>query len=78
LSPEIVDEYARVAKILADGYPGFEINPILPLILTNSDIIQAPALPFPVWEDPDDDKFLPFIAHSSVLELLRGHRAIRT
>ncbi|HSW58936.1 MAG TPA: putative toxin-antitoxin system toxin component, PIN family [Dehalococcoidales bacterium] len=43
LSPEIVDEYARVAKILSDEYPGIEISSILTIILTNCKIIQAPA-----------------------------------
>jgi putative PIN family toxin of toxin-antitoxin system len=58
LTSEIIDEYIRVAKLLAAGFPGIEINPILTLIITHSDIIQASPLSHQVCEDPDDDKFL--------------------
>ncbi len=58
LSSEIADEYVKVVKILANDFPGIEINSILTLILTNSEIIQAPSLPHQVCKDPDDDKFL--------------------
>jgi len=58
LSSEIADEYVKVANILATDYPGIEINSILTLILTNSEIIQALAMPHQVCEDLDDDKFL--------------------
>lgn len=58
LTPEIIDEYVRVARILAEEFSGIEINPILTLLIANSDLVQS--LPFPnqVCEDPDDDKFL--------------------
>lgn len=55
---EIADEYVKVARILTNDYPGIEINSILTLILTNSEIIQAPIFSHQVCEDPDDDKFL--------------------
>lgn len=58
LSSEIIDEYIRVSKTLADRYSGIEISPILTLIVTHSDTIQATSLPHQVCEDPDDDKFL--------------------
>jgi uncharacterized protein len=58
LSSEIADEYIKVAKILANDFPGIEIHSILTLILTNSEVIQAPAMPHQVCEDRDDDKFL--------------------
>jgi uncharacterized protein len=58
LTPEIVDEYVRVAGIIAEGFPGIEINSILSLIIANSDIVQPPSLPHQICEDPDDDKFL--------------------
>jgi predicted nucleic acid-binding protein len=34
------------------------IDSVLTLILTNSEIIQTPAIPYQVCEDPEDDKFL--------------------
>jgi len=58
LSSEIIDEYIRVSKILADRFSDVQISPILTLIVTHSEIIQTPPLPHQVCEDPDDDKFL--------------------
>ena len=58
LSPEIVDEYVRVVRILADDFPDIEISSILTLILTNSELVQVSPFPVQVCEDQDDDKFL--------------------
>lgn len=58
LSPEIIDEYVRVSKTLADEYPGVEIGAILTLVMAHSKTIQSPSLAHQVCEDPDDDKFL--------------------
>lgn len=58
LSSDIADEYIKVTKILANDFPSIDINHVLTLILTNSEIIQAPAMPRQVCEDISDDKFL--------------------
>lgn len=74
LTPEIIDEYVRVARILADGFSGIEINPILTLIIANSDIVQP--LPFlhQVCEDPDDDKFLACALASESSTIVSGDK----
>ena len=86
LSSEIIDEYIRVSKILADGFSGVEISPILTLIVTHSDIIQVPSLSHQVCEDPDDDEFLAcalgseskiIISGDKHLLKLSGYRGIR-
>ena len=74
LSSEIADEYVKVAKILANDFPGIEINSILTLILTNSEIIQAPAIPHQVCEDPDDDKFLACALASGCKVIISGDK----
>jgi putative PIN family toxin of toxin-antitoxin system len=74
LSSEIADEYVKVAMILANDYPGIEINSILTLILTNSEIIQAPAIPHQVCEDPDDDKFLACALASECKVIISGDK----
>jgi uncharacterized protein len=74
LSPDIADEYIRVARILADDFPGIEINSILTLILTNSEIIQAPAMPHQVCEDLDDDKFLACALAGGCLLIISGDK----
>jgi uncharacterized protein len=58
LSPEIVDEYVREIRILADDFPDIEISSILTLIWANSELVQVSPLPVQVCEDQDDDKFL--------------------
>jgi uncharacterized protein len=74
LSSEIAEEYVKVAKILANDFPGIEINSILTLILTNSEIIQAHALPHQVCEDPDDDKFLACTLASECKVIISGDK----
>ncbi len=58
ISVEILEEYLNVAERLAIRYPGVEYEGILGLIVQNAQLVQAPNLPEPVCEDPDDDKFL--------------------
>jgi putative PIN family toxin of toxin-antitoxin system len=58
VSPEILDEYQRVGEILAEDHPGIDIRPFLAYVVRNAEIYSAPALPEPVCEDPDDDKFI--------------------
>ena len=72
LSSEIADEYVKVARILANDFPGIAINSILTLVLTNSEIIQAPAIPHQVCEDPDD-KFLACALASKCKVIISGN-----
>ena len=58
MSPEIFDEYQRVGHLLAQEFPGVDLGEILELLLVNAELVLAPALPGPVCDDPDDDKFL--------------------
>jgi putative PIN family toxin of toxin-antitoxin system len=58
VSIEILEEYLNVAERLASRYPGIEYGGILDLIVQNAELVEAPDLPEPVCEDPDDDKFL--------------------
>ncbi|MBI4331054.1 MAG: putative toxin-antitoxin system toxin component, PIN family [Chloroflexi bacterium] len=58
LSPEILDEYYRVARSLEEEFPATGAETIVTLIAANSEMVQSPRLPCPVCDDPDDDKFL--------------------
>lgn len=58
LSPEIMNEYYRVAEELQERFPTVDAEPVLTLIAANSEIIQPPTLSSQICEDPDDDKFL--------------------
>lgn len=41
LSPEILEEYQRVAVILGEKYRNVDLHPILDLLTVNSDIVAA-------------------------------------
>ena len=74
LSSDIIEEYARVAGILEEKFPDVRVNEILTLIVTYSDIIQAPPLSRQVCEDPDDDKFLSCALASGSKMIISGDR----
>jgi uncharacterized protein len=57
ISPDILDEYRRVGKFLAEDHPGVDLFPILEFVIQTATIYSAPPLPEAVCEDPDDDKF---------------------
>ena len=58
LSPEIMEEYQRVASVLADIFRPIDLRDILAIVQREAEFHVAPALPMPVCDDPDDDKFL--------------------
>ncbi len=58
LSPEILEEYQRVGAALAEQFPAIDLRPILELVTSKAEMVQAQGLPEPVCVDPDDDKFL--------------------
>lgn len=74
LTPAIVDEYVRVAGIIADGFPDIEIKSILTLIVANSDVVQPPSLSYQISEDPDDDKFLTCALASKSSTIVSGDK----
>ena len=60
VSPEILEEYRRVGVELAKGRAELQevLSALLTLIAVHAIVIDAPALPERVSDDPDDDKFL--------------------
>ena len=74
LTPAIIDEYVRVASLLANKFSGIKITPILTLIIANSDIIHPPPFPNEICEDPDDDKFLACALASESSTIVSGDK----
>lgn len=72
VSVEILEEYLNVAERLASRYAGVEYEEILELIVSNSELVQAPGLPDRVSEDPDDDKFLACALASNTSIIVSG------
>jgi len=58
LSPEIIDEYVRVGEEFTTKRPNMPFARFLDILISTAVLVQAPPLPEPVCEDPDDDKFI--------------------
>jgi len=58
ISPDIFQEYQRVAEELSVQFPGIDISDILDLLFVKAEMVNAGALPKQVCDDPDDDKFI--------------------
>ncbi|MBC8393137.1 MAG: putative toxin-antitoxin system toxin component, PIN family [Deltaproteobacteria bacterium] len=57
ISLDILDEYYRVGEELSDQFPEVDLNPVLELVTTKAELIEAALLDEAVCDDPDDDKF---------------------
>jgi putative PIN family toxin of toxin-antitoxin system len=58
LSPEIFEEYQRVAEVLHKQFPAVDLSAILDLVLVEAEMCQVEPLSEVVCADPDDDKFI--------------------
>jgi len=58
VSPEILEEYERVSDLLANQFPGVNLNPILELLTIKTELFSPAPLTKAVCDDPDDDKFI--------------------
>ena len=58
VSPEIFQEYQRVAEELSVKFPGIDISDILDLVLVKAEMVNSEPLPRQVCSDADDDKFI--------------------
>jgi putative PIN family toxin of toxin-antitoxin system len=76
-SAEILEEYRRVGRVLAAEFTGTDIEPFLALVAVDADIVLAPALPVPVCDDPDDDKFIACALASRCKVIVSGDKALQ-
>jgi len=74
ITPEIFDEYQRVAAKLNEKYPRIDIKRILDLILIGSELVVAAQLPRPICIDPDDDKFFDCAAAGKASIIVSGDK----
>lgn len=77
MSPEIIDEYVRVAERLSARYQGVAVRRILALIVQNAEVVHGSPLPVAVCEDPDDDKFLARADPANVEVIVSGDKKLR-
>ena len=74
LSPEILEEYRRVADIFAEQFPPVDLGNILAVVEREAEYHAAPHLPTPVSDDPDDDKFLACAIASGTMTIVSGDK----
>jgi putative PIN family toxin of toxin-antitoxin system len=74
ISQEILEEYQRVGKRLAQQFPGIDVGPILELLMIKAEVVVAPGLPEPVCDDPHDDKFLACALASKAKLIVSGDK----
>ena len=74
LSGEILDEYNRVLDELSSKFEGIDVHPVLELLLKASEIVEGEALARPVFDDPDDDKFIAAALSGGVDIIISGDK----
>lgn len=57
VSQEILEEYSRVGKALADQFPRVNIKPVLEFITIAAEVVAPLVLEEKICDDLDDDKF---------------------
>jgi uncharacterized protein len=75
-SSEIVDEYRRVGKELAQQFSPVNLEPVLDLLAAAAITVQSCPLPQTVCRDPDDDKFLACAIAGKVRHVVSGDKAL--
>jgi putative PIN family toxin of toxin-antitoxin system len=58
VSAQILQEYRRVGKKLANQFRGVDLNPVLDLVAARAVVVEPVELREPVCDDLDDDKFI--------------------
>jgi len=76
-SPEILEEYRQVGRVLASRFPGVDVEPFLALVAVAGEIVLAPALPKGVCDDPDDDKFIACALAGRCKVIVSGDKALQ-
>ena len=76
ISPDILDEYRRVAEKLSKQYPGVDLGSVLELLAIKAQIVEAPPLDEGVCSDPDDDKFISCALASRTKLICSGDKAL--
>lgn len=76
LTPEIIEEYARVGHAMAAKYPDGRkaFTAMFEILMVHSPVVAAAPLPVTVSADPDDDKFLAAALASGARILVSGDR----
>jgi putative PIN family toxin of toxin-antitoxin system len=77
MSTDILDEYRRVATVLADQFPPVDLHAILDFIEIEAVFFDAPTLSERVCDDPDDDKFLACVLAGETKVIVSGDKHLQ-
>jgi putative PIN family toxin of toxin-antitoxin system len=77
LSPEILDEYQRVAGELHAQFPTIDLSALFELLVVAAEMHHAEPLSEAVCIDPDDDKFLACAMASSARLIVTGDKHLQ-
>ena len=72
ISPEIFQEYRRVAEELSEQYSGVDFSDIFDLLLVRAEMIDAGSMPESVPADADDDKSIACAVAGSLQIIVSG------
>lgn len=75
-SVDILTEYRRVARRLAQRYPSIDVDPVLDLVVRESRIVEPIPLPADACDDEDDVMFLACAIAGDATCVVSGDRAL--
>ncbi len=76
VSPDILNEYCRVATQLMDDFPEVDPEPFIELLMIKGSLVKSPHLPEQVCTDGDDDVFLACALASGTKIIVSGDKAL--
>lgn len=76
ISPDILNEYYRVAEELNSRHGLPEVKSLLDLITLNAYLVQPRKGPLPACSDPDDRKFLAAAITGKAAHIVTGDKAL--
>ena len=72
VTPEILEEYTRVANILQKKHQKIDITSLMDLVTRYTEVYQPVSLPEKISCDPDDDKFIACALSSNAKIIISG------
>lgn len=76
VSPDILDEYRRIATELIKSFPGVNPEPFIDLLTLKTLMVKSPPLPEQVCTDKTDDMFLSCALASRTKIVISGDKAL--
>ncbi len=76
VSPDILNEYRRVATQLMKSFPGVDPEPFIDLLMVKASMVESTSLPEQVCTDTADEMFLSCALASRTRIVVSGDKAL--